>query len=65
MATKDDQQAIRNEIEDTRDNVAATVDELTERVEAVARLAVKPLVAAGILMVATIGVAFAVRKWRG
>lgn len=59
-----DEEALRDEIENTRDSVAATVDELTDRAEATARSAVKPLVAASVLVIAAIGAILAVRKWR-
>ena len=61
---KEDEATLRDEIEHTRSDVAATVDELTDRAEAVARSAVKPLVAASVLVLAAIGVILAVRKWR-
>ncbi len=61
---KEDEETLRDEIEYTRDSVAATVDELTGRAETAARSAVKPLIAASVLVLAAVGAILAVRRWR-
>lgn len=61
---KEDEETLRDEIEYTRASVAATVDELTERAETAARSAVKPLIAASVLVLAAVGAILAVRKLR-
>ena len=59
-----DEETLRDEIEYTRDDVAATVDELTGRAEAAAKWVAKPLVAASLLVLAAIGIIVAIRKRR-
>ena len=61
---KEDEETLRDEIEYTRNDVAATVHELTDRAEAAARSAVKPVVAASVFVLAVISVVLAIRKWR-
>jgi hypothetical protein len=61
---REDEETLRDEIEYTRDDVAATVDELTGRAEAAAKWVAKPLVAASLLVLAAIGIIVAIRKRR-
>jgi hypothetical protein len=59
-----DDEVLRDKIEYTRDDIEATVDELTGRAASAARTVGKPLIAISLIVLAAVGAFVAARRWR-
>ena len=61
---REDEETLRDEIQHTREDVEATVDELTDRAVSAARTSAKPLIVLIAVVVAAVVATFAARRWR-